>query len=159
MRTNPHFSPSVLVGIALVLLLVGVGWAFTANREPAAVVPLSIEDDQQEGAGASAGTETALPLEGTWRSRSDAKFEREFSADGSVEDRYEGAVTVSGTWDVVDGPELADTGFPAPDAGTRVLRIAFPEEVLYFAIDDLTADSLSLAYLGAGGSLEFERVD
>lgn len=158
--TQQVMNRNVVIGIVVVLALLVLGWWYWAFMQPwqdSAIAP----NPEENVDGAPVSTEdTAFSLAGTWQSTEDARFIRIFSADGSVTDRYEGddSATISGSWNVVDDPNAEQAELPeVTDA--RVIKIQFPEEVMYFAITELTASDLSMIYLSGNGSLEFTRVN
>jgi hypothetical protein len=96
---------------------------------------------------------------GLWRG-SDAKFTREFKADGTVTDRYEGdaSATTTGAWS-----EVVDTStepFAFPDlADPTFLKMRMGGETYYYLVSaNSSADMLHLVYLNGNGSLHFTRV-
>lgn len=144
---------NVVIGIVVVLALIVLGWWYWAFMAPIAMAPGQPEPMP------AAEDDRVQVLVGAWQSTEDARFVRTFNADGTVADRYTGApdATVTGNWSFVTDisaelPELQ------PVEGTRYVKIEFPEEVLYFAITNLTETELSLMYLTGNGILEFTRV-
>lgn len=95
---------------------------------------------------------------GMWKSSDDTKFTRSFSVDASVVDAYEGndSATVEGRWAVFTAPEGEPPPFQIP-AGTIYLKISSVEEVLYFKVLKLDAETLELAYLDGNGVQKFLR--
>lgn len=149
---------NVIVGIAVVLALIVVGWWYWAMMVPAQTV--SEEPAAENGDAAGSTVQTSMDLSGTWRSKEDARFVRVFTTDGTVTDRYEGddSATVTGTWNVVEDPSTERPELPVIE-GAQVIKVQFAEEVLYFAITKLTETDLSMIYLSGNGSLEFTRVN
>lgn len=151
---------NVRIGIIIVLALAIVGW-FAWNQMPALETLRTDAENTEEAAALIPTDDEAFALAGTWQSTEDARFIRTFGSDGTVTDHYEGEddATMRGTWNYVENPAQEQPEFQAfPDA--RVIRVQFSEEVLYFAILALSDESLSMAYLGgAGGTLEFTRID
>ena len=152
-------NKNVVIGIVVVLALIVAGGAYyflmpkPADMGEDVPAPTSMNDV------ARPNEEVAVSLDGTWKSKEDARFIRTFKADGTVTDRYEGddSATVSGTWSFVADPSKEQGELPVvKDA--KVLKLQFPEEVMYFALTDLTETDLSMIYLSGNGSLEFTRV-
>lgn len=150
---------NVVVGIVVVLALAVVGWWYWAMMMPAqdAVIEEPAAGDVSSASGSI--ELSAMDLAGTWRSKEDARFVRVFTTDGNVTDRYEGddSATVTGTWNVVEDP-ASERPELVVNEGMQVIRVQFAEEVMYFAIADLTETDLSMIYLSGNGTLEFSRV-
>lgn len=148
---------NVVVGIVIVLALAVVCWWYWAMMVPA---QQAIEQPTGEMAGEDVSTvQSSVDLSGTWRSKEDARFVRVFTTDGTVTDRYEGDdnATVTGTWSVVEDP-ASERPELVVNGNVQVIKIQFAEEVLYFAIANLTETDLSMIYLSGNGSLEFTRI-
>lgn len=102
------------------------------------------------------------PIPGTWKSDEDPKFTREFTASGTITDRYEGdtSATITGSWTVVD-PTTEATGLPVEAVtGMTIIKVTYPDsEVMYFGISSITETTLSLINLsGRGNILMFTKV-
>ena len=129
----------------------------------ASVVP---EDtDIQKGSTQEVGAQERGSVVGVWRSSDDAKFTREFGADGTIVDRYEGddSATAVGTWMVVDPAQEPQEALGAPAenlAGMTVLKLTFSDGViLYAAVNALTETELRLINVsGRGNILSFTKV-
>lgn len=149
---------NVVIGIVVVIALAVVGWWYFAMMTPAQdeAVVMNPNEPANEGA----GEQETFELAGTWQSTEDARFIRTFESDGTVTDRYDGddSATISGSWNFVEDPSEEQAELPDTD-GARVIKIQFPEEVMYFAIAELSADALSMNYLSGNGSLQFTRID
>lgn len=117
--------------------------------------------DQGEGGGAETDVAAAARanLVGTWQSRDDAKFIREFQADGTAIDRYDGTPDAPGSWQTFTSESGVATPFPL-DAGAAYLKmeIGGDEEMLYFKVATLTPERLDLVYMNRGGVLSFNRL-
>lgn len=148
---------NVVVGIVVVLALAVVGWWYWAMMMPAQTVPEQAADQSADGGAAIELSK--MDLSGTWRSKEDARFVRVFTPDGTVTDKYEGddSATVTGTWSVVENP-ASERPELVVNEGMQVIKIEFAEEVMYFAIANLTETDLSMIYLSGNGTLEFSRV-
>lgn len=147
----------IVGGIILALVILGLILALSRRAEaPAPVVPIVTD----EGPAPELGAEGELSLlDGTWQSTADAKFIREFNADGGVTDRYEGdpGATAAGSWTIIANVTAEPVLLPETDL--PILKLVFPaSEPLYFSISDLTDTSLTLTYLDRGGALSFTRV-
>jgi hypothetical protein len=97
---------------------------------------------------------------GKWRSIDDSKFVREFKADGSVTDIYQGKTASTGTWKVFTKEKPVSVSFPLMDNVTY-LQIAVPgsqSDTLNFSVDKLTPDELNLTYMDRGGALRFKSI-
>ncbi len=147
---------NVVIGIVVAIALLVIGWWYWAFMMPVES-PLSPAAETEVTV---RPTDEAFSLAGTWQSTDDARFVRTFSGDGSVTDRYEGdaSATVSGNWNVVEDPSREQAELPDV-SGMRVIKVQFPEEVMYFAILELSTTELSMSYLGGNGStLSFRRI-
>ncbi len=103
--------------------------------------------------------EVTEALVGKWRSVDDPRFMREFMANGTVVDSYEGypEATISGTWFVY-------TDATAPDnlmfeaQGTYVQIIA-DGQAYNFGVAGIDEATLDLIYMELGGVLSFSKVE
>ena len=100
-------------------------------------------------------------LAGTWQSTDDTRFTRELDANGTAIDRYEGdaSATTKGTWALFSGSA------PPPDAkgktltpASTYLEIKEGEDVLFFEMDSLSLQRLSMFYIERGNRLAFTRL-
>ena len=160
-------SKGVLIGI-IALVLLSAGYWFYADfqkqGEPNRLAQGEAAQDtnsMQIGGEVAPGNDPAI--NGTWKSKEDTKFTREFNADGTVTDRYEGdaSATMTGTYMFVDAGVETDLPVPAANlAGTKVIKTTWPDgTILYFAVQSVTATDLALINLsGSGNILSFTRV-
>ena len=117
--------------------------------------------------GEGGGGETDLILEATknikgqWRSVDDEKFTREFMANGTVTDSYEGSDDTVGTWLIFTINSEVAAPFPL-ETNTAYLKITTDvgaSEVMYYKLTKVTSEELELIYMDRGGVLRFTRVD
>lgn len=149
-----------IIALLVLILISGWFWWFLAKSETPPVERGSgLSQESSTGTAVGSDENTAAELPGTWQSTEDARFIRIFSANGTVTDRYEGDddATTSGTWNFVADPSKEQAELPAV-AGMKVIKLQFPEEVMYFTIIDLTTTDLSMTYLGRGNMLAFKRI-
>lgn len=101
-------------------------------------------------------------LVGTWQSEDDSRFSREFDADGTSVDRYDGdaSATTNGRWTVFTGQNA-----PAALSGYKFVPdgfyLAVKEENGDFLLFQLTAAnlaSLEMIYMERGNTLRFSRL-
>lgn len=148
-------DPKAIIGIVVALALFAAGYLWYTNQ-PSALPPQVQQNNQEPTAEEPSAATIATGIEGTWRSRDDAKFTRSFGEDGRVIDRYEGESSVSGHYEV-NGDEIpVQVRQIAGD--DPVLSIEFPEESLFFLVTKVDADELELVYIGGNGVLRFDRI-
>lgn len=104
--------------------------------------------------------EVKVTIVGIWKSTDDAKFTREFHADGSFVDKYanDSSTTAEGQWKVFVGPGNGEPASLPLKVGVTYVKLSFPEEAAFFSLTKLTSDSLELVYLDRGGTLSFTKV-
>lgn len=150
-----------ILGLILVLLIGGaagyhLGYYYGHREERAQV------DEHADlwGTGDYRISAATAALAGTWKSKDDTRFTRQFSADGSVADKYAGdaSATMTGTWKVLTEKE-PEAGFPGPmKEGATYLKIAMGENNMHFELIKVTPEELELIYLDRGGALAFTKV-
>lgn len=153
----------VSIVVAVLAIAAALGWWYWSSMQPDAEMPTgtateTAPEESVNGIAADSSV-TANKLVGNWESKDDAKFTREFTAQGTVTDRYDGSLesTISGKWSFVADPSKEQAELPVvKDA--KVIKIQFPEEVLYFALTDLTETDLAMIYLTGNGTLRFTRI-
>ena len=166
-------SKGVLIGI-IALVLLGAGYWFYADFQKQGESNRLAQVEAAQDASTVSGTNSTQvggevapgndpAMNGTWKSKEDTKFTREFNADGTVTDRYEGdaSATMTGTYMFVDAGVETDLPVPAANlAGTKVIKTTWPDgTILYFAVQSVTATDLALINLsGRGNILSFTRV-
>lgn len=155
---NRNHAVILSVVVATAFVIVGAWYWFMTNPGAVPLKPAPAQDESVRDV-AQTNEDTAAALAGTWQSTDDARFVRSFDASGAVTDTYEGeeGATSIGTWKFVVDPSEEQAELPAVKDAT-VIKIQFPEEVLYFAITDLSATDLSMTYLSRGNTLTFKRI-
>ena len=169
----------VLIAVVVLLLVGGVYWFYvdSQNKETAdntrlaegsmAQDPNTVSDTYMTQAGGEVMLVSNPAMNGTWKSKEDAKFTREFKADGTVTDTYDGdaSATMTGTYMIVDPlkePEGAFGNAPVASlTGMTIIRTTWPNsEIMYFGVQSLTETDLSLIHLsGRGNILSFTKVN
>lgn len=137
-----------VVIVGAVFYFLGFGPSFSEQSEAPAPMPEI----------ASMGeAELTSAVVGLWRSVDDPKFTREFLANGTVVDAYEGypEATISGTWFVFTDATAPDNLFFEPK-GTYIQIIAGGEPYT-FGLAGITENELQLVYMELGGVLSFTR--
>ena len=119
--------------------------------------------DLGEGAGEEQDAVAAVEenIIGLWVSLDDEKFTREFKADGTVIDSYEGEAATSSPWTIFTSESGLATEFPqSPDIiYLQIIDGDTPEDTLYFSLSKLTPEELELIYMNRGGVLRFTRAE
>lgn len=145
--------------VLLIALALGAVYYFTAARTA------SDNSNTSENTSNVVQDETANgpAMTGTWRSNEDAKFTREFGAEGTVTDRYEGdaSATETAPYAVIDPGTVEVPGVPAVSlSGMTVIRIDFASGPMFFSINTLTDTELAMTNLsGRGNILSFTKVN
>lgn len=146
-------SKNVIAWVILFVVVAAGIWYFAGRPANAPTMPAG---EMMEG-----GEEAAeAAVVGTWRSKQDSKFTREFRADGTIVDRYEGddSATIEGSWSMAN-PAAVDIQGMEYDADAQLIMVNDPYESYLFKVNSVSETDLSLTYIGgAGGSLEFERI-
>lgn len=151
-------SQRAIIITILVLILAGAAYYIGTNREPVVEEVVQSEDIV---AADPAASETSQALVGMWRSKDDSKFTREFRADGTITDRYEGeeSATSSGTFMVFTSTMTKPEGVMFDlDADVAYIRAIMDGEGYNFRVSSVSANELELIYMDRGGMLRFERV-
>ena len=162
---NTDTMNTKIVWIVVAILLLGAAFWFVTDYQKEGA------DDQQLSEGSTATDPNSVHnagirdpmMSGTWKSTEDAKFTREFEADGTITDKYEGDVeaTTVGSWKVVDPNTEIKLPVPAINlAGMTVIKTEWGNgEVMYFSINTLTDTELEMTNLsGRGNILVFTKV-
>lgn len=104
-------------------------------------------------------------MNGMWQSTTDAKFTREIRPDGVMIDRYEGDVGAGtgGQWSTSDaaGAAADNVTVPANLASLPIIKVVWAGgvETTYFAVNKLTADSMTTTDLtGRGAVTVYKKV-
>jgi|SRR3989338_8380404 len=145
-----------------VLLLAGVAYYIGTNRGSsdadilaATVAPqVSSQTDPRV-------VETSAQLVGVWKSDDDGKYSREFRADGTVTDMYEGDVsaTANGKWNGFSASTQVPPGVTFPlDQDVTYLHVVMDGETYSYGVVKVNETKLELIYMDRGGMLRFSRV-
>lgn len=101
-------------------------------------------------------------LVGTWQSQNDTKLTREFDADGTTIERYEGddSGTNIGRWTLFFG-KSPPPGFSGHKLEDKVVYLIIDQngDVLLFALAGLTRSDMKMIYLERGNVMTFARLD
>jgi hypothetical protein len=118
-----------------------------------------IAEDEHAYQGDNRITAAQGALVGNWQSNEDSKFSREFKADGTLIDAYEGSpAPQKGTWSL-STKEAPDSAYQGTyEQGPVYLKISVGQDVLFFKITAVTPDALELIYLDHGGALTFKKI-
>lgn len=95
---------------------------------------------------------------GTWQSVDDKKFLREFKANGTSIDYYDGKVSSTDTWKAFTIDKPLPTYAPLEKDTPYVQLMTEENMALNFKVTKLTPDELELVYLDRGGMLTFTRI-
>lgn len=153
----------ILVILAGAAYYVGTSRVSVNQQNSAPMQPVAQQPAQQGATSASAqNSQVMSELVGNWVSTQDSKFTRDFSANGTVTDAYQGqpSATMTGPYSIVDPAK--ESNFPVPlsaVAGKTVVRIDFAKmSPMYFSIIKLDATSLEMSDLsGRGNTLSFTK--
>lgn len=139
---------------ALVVVIIVAGLAYFFWPKGAAMAPAT----QSNSTVPAPRADTAYV--GSWKSIDDAKFTRSFSADGTINDTYEGdaSASMTGTWSVVADPSSIPN-LPSM-GGDPILKVVFDmKSPMYFAVLSMSSTTLSMTYLeGNGQPQNFKKV-
>jgi len=172
-----HKRFSVLLSVVFLAVLVGglVTWRYYGggkNIEPKAEAPtddallaspdvsLEFGDDGDEG-GTVVDARAAVKenIVGVWQSTDDGSFVREFKADGTVIDTYDGepSATQKDTWTIFtkENPDKEFLG--VLEDNTVYIKMKAASGNLYFRLLKLTPEVLELVHLDRGNTLHFVR--
>ena len=148
----------VAVLVIIVLLLSYFAWVNYA-KAPSTEDDISLNGDDHKDLGDYRISAATDALNGTWISKDDSKFRREFYDNGEVIDRYEGDAnaTQEGTWKVFT-KENPDSEFTsAYENGVIYLRMNMAGDKSYFKLIKVTPEELEMVYLERGNTLRFDR--
>ncbi len=103
---------------------------------------------------------------GIWAMDNGATYTtREFRADGTIEDRFDGNRdgmidnSVSGTWEIMTAADLDAVTLPVMNALGTVVRVEFPEEAFYMLVSAREdGDALNFTYYGQNDTYVYTRI-
>lgn len=144
---------TILLAAAAFFIVAGGVWYMQKDTVPGVT-------EDEVGEGRELGTAPAVQenIIGIWRSTQDPKFVREFKADGSAVDSYEGSADVKGTWRVFSAQDPIDVKFLLEPDAAYIQITDDSSGLLHFKVGKLTPEELELVYMDRGGVLLFERV-
>lgn len=157
-------SRTLVIG-AVIIILAGIAYYVGFGDGAPATSPdqnatSTVSGDESDGV----FTVVDPVMVGTWKSKEDAKFSREFKADGTVVDRYSGdaSATATGTFVTIDPSKVEVPGVPKENLmGMTVIRTMWEGEgaPMFFSINSMTDVELSMTNLsGRGNILMFTKV-
>jgi hypothetical protein len=161
-------SKTLSIGLAIIIIA-GAAYYFGVAKPKAAseggevssAMPAPGSSNVEEMVVGGEYTEVDPVLVGTWRSKDDTKFTREFKADGTMTDRYQGDASATETASFVTiNPSVVEVpGVPAANlAGMTVIRVDFSSGPMFFSINSMTDKELSMTNLsGRGNILTFTK--
>lgn len=118
--------------------------------------------DAGEGAGVGQDAMIAVTanIAGKWQSIEDPRFVREFNADGTGTDSYDGERDAAGTWKVFSKDKPLVVAFEMQPGSVYVQMTigGSSQDVLNFRVNKLTPESLELTYMERGNTLSFVRI-
>lgn len=155
--------------LALLTFAAALGFYFGYNQGWESAVRTSATSTQEQPAGSQA---KALPgygadsvaihaaMLGTWENVEDPKFTREFKADGTVVDMYEGdpSATVNATWRLFTAGDTDPDFQGSISSDTTYLKISDASTALFFSVVKAIGNDLQLIYLDRGNTLNFTKV-
>jgi hypothetical protein len=157
-------------GSGIVFIGAGEGVALTVGSKTLNCNPVPNPDsppwnwgDAGEGGGVKQDTALIVSesIVGTWQDTTDAKFSREFKADGTAVDSYEGKKVSSGTWVAftkANPPEMLGIPLEESTVYIQMTMAGTQADKLNFKVAKLTPDELQLVYMDRGGVLMFKSV-
>ncbi|MDB5265112.1 MAG: hypothetical protein JWN64_683 [Parcubacteria group bacterium] len=165
MDTRTQIILAAVVGLAAGVVLTIAGYWLVNNYRVTRV------QTEEEVATSTSPTESTKPVStnpsdkvrtgivGVWRNQDDSRSARTFTASGNVTDTYAGNddATVTGEWSIVTNPSKEPVNLPVVKDAV-IVKVQFPEEVLYYAITQLTATEMTMSYMTGGGALHLTRV-
>lgn len=97
---------------------------------------------------------------GKWQSTTDKKFVRNFNANGSVEDIYDGKDATQRIWTVFTKEKPIAVEFPLESDAVyiQIMTAGSQAEKLNFKVGKLTPESLDLISMDKGVVLQFTSV-
>ncbi len=151
----------------LLLILAGIGGYYfgydrgfekSAGQSNKTDMKKEASETPEEHSTIKPSTAIARDIIGAWKSTDDSKFTRQFAADSTVIDTYQGdeAATLHAMWKTFMSTDGESTPFDLKE-GIVYLKVTTPEEVMFFKILRITSDTLEMTYVG-GDTLRFTKV-
>ncbi|MEN9338265.1 MAG: hypothetical protein RIQ41_579 [Candidatus Parcubacteria bacterium] len=145
----------LLIGIAIIFAASFGVWKYTHRS---AISPENALMEEHADQKVDLAEVVSAQIVGVWQSNNDPKFSREFFADGSSIDYYDGTISSRDRWKAFTSEHPVATYSPL-EANTPYLQMLTDDNVaLTFTVTKLTPEVLELIYLDRGGMLSFTKV-
>jgi hypothetical protein len=148
--------------IALIVIIVLAGGAYWYMQSQSAASTSGTTIEEQNGSVKPETTQiVSETMQGVWQSTDDVKSTREFKADGTFADSYDGQTVGTGTYTVFTQTNLngVTVSFPLDtDAVYAQLNDSSVGALNFRVTMSADANSLQMYYMDRGGVLNFTRV-
>lgn len=150
-----------IIAWIIFVLVVAAGIWYYMTMKPEMQQPVDVSETAGE-----APLVTEADFVGIWAMDNGTTYTtREFRADGTIEDRFDGNRdgmidgSVTGTWEIMTPADLDAVTLPVMDAVGTVVRVQFPEEAFYMLVSAREDGSaLSFIYYGQNDTYVYNRI-